>query len=167
MPRLTQTEQEEFLNTPGVLLRIACIKPNQHPMIVPIWFIYHDGAICFTPRAQSEWFHCIKQNPNVALSIDEQNLPYRKIIIEGAAHLIHDLGEDDKWRDLYRQIACRYIPGDNAEAYVQDTIDQQRALYKLRLDESEVKSWRMPTEGEPQSGIWHQRYYATGTKLST
>ncbi|MBL6689384.1 MAG: pyridoxamine 5'-phosphate oxidase family protein [Pseudomonadales bacterium] len=166
MPRLTQEEQNEFLATPGILMRIACVRPDGSPLVTPIWFIHHDGAICFTPRAQSEWFACLKHDPRVSLCIDEQNLPYRKVIVEGSAELVHDLGNDDAWRDLYRDIARRYVPPDAAEAYVHNTIDQERALYRLPLDEATVKSWRMPVEGEDQTGIWHQRYYAAGTKFS-
>jgi hypothetical protein len=128
--------------------------------------VLHEGSICFTPRAQSEWFGCLRHDPRVALCIDEQELPYRKVIVEGAAELVHDLGEDDTWRDLYRSIAQRYVPADAAEAYVQNTIDQARALYRLPLDKSVLKSWRMPIEGESETGIWHQRYYAPGTKFS-
>lgn len=166
MPRLTTEEQNEFLATPGILMRIACVRPDGSPLVTPIWFIHHDGAICFTPRAQSEWFACLKHDPRVSLCIDEQDLPYRKVIAEGAAELVHDLGNDDAWRDLYRDIAKRYVPPDAAEAYVHNTIDQERALYRLPLDAATVKSWRMPIEGEDQTGIWHQRYYAAGTKFS-
>ena len=166
MPRLTEAEQKDFLSTPGILMRIACVRADGSPLVTPIWFIYHQDAICFTPRAQSECFDCLKQDSRVALCIDEQNLPYRKVIVEGEAQLQHDLGEDDQWRDLYRQIAKRYVPPEAAEAYVQDTKDQERALYSLPLKNSTVKSWRMPTKGEPGNGIWHQRYYAPGTKFA-
>ena len=166
MPRLSSTEQTEFLDTPGVLMRISCVREDGSPLVTPIWFKHRDDAIWFTPRAQSEWFRCLKQDPRVALCIDEQNLPYRKVIVEGAAELVHDLGEDDLWRDLYRDIAGRYIPENAAEAYVQNTIDQARALYRVKLADAVVKSWRMPVEGEPLTGIWHQRYYAPGTKYS-
>lgn len=166
MPRLNEEEQQEFLDTPGVLMRIACVRPDGSPLVTPIWFIHHEDAICFTPRAQSEWFSCLKHDARVGLCIDEQNLPYRKVIVEGEAELVYDLGEDDKWRDLYREIAKRYVPPEAAEAYVQNTIDQDRALYRLPLGSATVKSWRMPVEGESQKGIWHQRYYAPGTKFS-
>ena len=166
MPKLTAEEQLDFLSTPGALMRIACVRPDGSPLVTPIWFIHHENAICFTPRAQSEWFGCLKHDPRVSLCIDEQDLPYRKLIVEGKANLIHDLGEDDAWRDLYRDIAGRYVPAEAAEDYVQNTIDQERALFKVSLDESTVKSWRMPVAGEPQNGIWHQRYYADGTKFS-
>lgn len=147
-------------------MRISCVREDGSPLVTPIWFKHHDDAIWFTPRAQSEWFRCLKRDPRVALCIDEQNLPYRKVIVEGAAELVHDLGEDDLWRNLYRDIARRYIPENAAEAYVQNTIDQARALFRVKLADAVVKSWRMPVEGEPQTGIWHQRYYAPGTKYS-
>ena len=166
MPKLTDNEQHEFLSTPGILMRIACVRSDGSPLVTPIWFIHHDEAICFTPRAQSEWFGCLKEDARVALCIDEQNLPYRKMIIEGQAELLHDLGEDDTWRDLYRAITGRYVPPAAAEDYVLNTIDQERALYRVPLKSSTVKSWRMPLEDEPQNGIWHQRYYASGTKFS-
>ena len=102
----------------------------------------------------------------MALCIDEQPLPYRKVIVEGKAELIHDLGEDDVWRDQYRRIAERYVPEDAAEADVQNTIDQERGLYAVKLADATVKTWRMPVEDEPQEGIWAQAYYAPGTKFS-
>lgn len=166
MPKLNRQEQETFLNEPGILMRIACVRPDGSPLVTPIWFIHHAGGICFTPRAQSEWFACLREDPRVSLCIDEQNLPYRKMIIEGKAELLHDLGEDDLWRDIYREIAKRYVPAEAAEAYVQNTIDQQRGLYKVDLAASIVKSWRMPVGDEPETGIWHQRYYAPGTKYA-
>jgi hypothetical protein len=88
------------------------------------------------------------------------------VIIEGRAELLHDLGNDDTWRVLYRNIAKRYGPEEMAEAYVENTIDQERALYSVKMEESEVKTWRMPLPGEAAEGIWHDRYYAPGTKFS-
>ena len=167
MKKLTKKEQVDFLANPGILLRIACVRADGSPLITPIWFIFDNNAVYFTPSAQSEWLACLRHDSRVGLSIDEQDLPYRKVIIEGRAELLHDLGEDDIWRDLYRRIAGRYIPEDAAEAYVQNTIDQERALWRVALSESSVKIWRMPEDDEPANGIWHQRYYAPGTKFSS
>ena len=166
MPVLNSAEQEAFLAEPGVLMRIAVVREDGSPLVTPIWFLYEDGAIHFTPRERSEWFRCLRRDPRVALCIDEENLPYRKVLVEGRAELVHDLGEDDVWRDLYRRIARRYVGEHGAEQYIQDTIDQPRGLYRLRLGDASVKSWRMPVEGEAPEGIWHQRYYKPNTKFS-
>ena len=164
MPKLRDEERDKFLTEPGVLMRIACVRDNGSPLVTPIWFIFHDAAIYFTPRERSEWFACLKSDARVCLCIDEDALPYRKLVIEDEAELVHDLGHDDVWRDLYRQIAMRYVPANEAEAYVNNTIDQPRALYKVTLSSASVKTWRMPIPGEDQTGIWHSRYYAKGSK---
>ena len=166
MPKLNAGELDQFLATPGIIMKIACVRENGSPIVTPIWFILHNEAIHFTPRAKSEWLTCLRNDSRVALCIDEQDLPYRKVILEGRAELLHDLGEDDQWRDLYRSIARRYIPEEAADAYVHNTMDQPRALFQLRLDDAAVKTWRMPVDDEPQTGIWHHRYYAQGSRYS-
>lgn len=163
MPTLSTRERTEFLNAPGVLMRVSVVRADGSPLVTPIWFAFEDGSIYFTPREKSEWFRCLKRDPRVALCIDEQPLPYRKVIAEGEAELVHDVGADDEWRDLYRRIATRYVGEKGANQYVTDTIDQPRALFRLPLDKAKVKTWRMPVEGEAPEGIWHDRYYAPGT----
>ncbi|MDA0788843.1 MAG: pyridoxamine 5'-phosphate oxidase family protein [Proteobacteria bacterium] len=165
MPRLNNQERDAFLETPGVLMRIACVRADGSPLVTPVWFIYRDGAIHFTPRARSEWLDCLRRDPRVALCIDEQPHPYRKVLLEGSARFVHDIGEDDAWRDLYRAIAKRYVPPDAAERYIQDTLDQPRALLRLALADASVKTWRMPRGDEPVEGIWHDRYYGQGTRF--
>ena len=78
------------------------------------------------------------RDPRCALVIDEQPLPYRKVSIDGVAELVHDLGQDDAWRDRYRRIARRYVGADAAGAYIQTTIDQPRALFRVPLAGSSV-----------------------------
>ena len=165
MPKLTDTERDAFLAERGVLMRIAVVREDGSPLVTPIWFVHEDGAIYFTPREQSEWFKCLRRDPRVALCIDEQPLPYRKVLIEGEAELIYDTGNDDAWRDQYRRIAERYVDREGAEAYVQNTIDQPRGLYRVTLEGSRVTTWRMPLEGEDGMGIWHDRYYVPGTSF--
>ena len=163
MPRLTDEERDAFLAQRGVLMRIATVRADGSPLVTPIWFIHEGGAIQFTPRARSEWFACLRGDPRVALCIDEESQPYRKVVVEGRAELVHDLGADDEWRDTYRRIARRYVAAQAAEAYVRDTIDQERGLYRVSLAAAKVRTWRMPVAGEPRTGIWAKRYYAPGT----
>ena len=165
MPQLTETEQAGFLAEPGVLMRVAVVRADGSPLVTPIWFAHEDDAIWFTPRAKSEWFECLRRDPRVALCIDEQALPYRKVLVEGEAELVHDVGADDTWRDLYRRIATRYVGPEGAESYIQNTIDQPRGLFRVALSASKVKSWRMPVGEEDAMGIWHDRYYVPGTEF--
>ena len=166
MPKLSHEEQVAFLDEPGIGLRLGCTREDGSPIVVPISFLHKDGDIYFTPRAKSEWFGCLRRDPRVALCIDELDPPLRKVIIEGTVELVHDLGEDDEWRDLYRTMMKRYTSEEEADGYVDSTIDQPRGLYKVNLASSRVKSWRTPIGDEDPTGIWHQRYYADGSMLA-
>lgn len=86
--------------------------------------------------------------------------------MQGTAELLHDVGHDDAWRDTYRSIARRYVDDAGAEAYIQATIDQPRALFGVPLAGAKVSSWRMPVAGEQGTGIWARRYYLEGTKMA-
>ncbi|WP_417513601.1 pyridoxamine 5'-phosphate oxidase family protein [Minwuia sp.] len=159
MPRLTREERETFLQEKRVIMKIAVVRPDGSPLVTPLWFIHHDGAIWFTPREKAEWFACLRNDPRVSLVIDEQPLPYRKVMIDGVAELVHDVGEDDAWRDLYRDMARRYVPAKDADDYVDNTINERRGLFRVVLADAKVRTWRLPVGDEPGEGIWHSRYY--------
>ncbi|HET6793609.1 MAG TPA: pyridoxamine 5'-phosphate oxidase family protein [Acidimicrobiales bacterium] len=166
MPSLTPAEVETFLDEPGHLVRIGTVDGDGHPKVVPTWFIRVEGRIMFTPRGTSAFLGNIRRDPRVGLSIDEEALPYRKVTVQGRAEVVHDVGRDDEWRDLYRRIAKRYVPPEAADAYVDDTIDQPRALIGVELATSRVTTWRMPVGDERQTGIWARRYYLPGTHMA-
>ena len=159
MPKMSLAEQSAFLEERGILMRIAVVRDDGSPLVTPIWFLYRDAAIWFTPRQKSEWFGCLRRDTRVSLCIDEQPSPYRKVLIDGMAELVHDVGNDDKWRSMYRDIAVKYVGDEAGNAYVDNTIDEPRGLYRVTLAGSRVRNWRMPVENEAGEGIWHKRYY--------
>ena len=160
MPGLTPDELAAFLDEPGHLLRLGTVDPRGLPRVVPIWFQHADGKLWFTPRAKSAWLDDLRSSAGVCCTIDESSGEMRKLVARGRAVLEHDLGDDDVWRDRYREIACRYVPERFAEAYIQDTIDEPRALYSLTLADAETATWRMPTrEGENPLAVWGRQYY--------
>lgn len=166
MPRMSTEERDAFLQQPGILCRIATLKPDGAPHVTPIWFICEGGEVLVTPRSESSWLEHLRRDPRVAVTIDEEPTPYRKVTVEGAARFAYGLGHDSEWRDLYRRIACRYVPAEGAEHYIQETIDQPRALVAIPLAGSKVRTWRMPVGDEDFTGIWHRRYYVGGSKMA-
>jgi PPOX class probable F420-dependent enzyme len=166
VPKLTDDEVQAFLAEPGHLVRIGTVDADGFPRVVPTWFVHHEGEIVFTPRAPAVFLANLRRDPRVGLSIDEDPLPYRKLTVQGTARIVHEPGEDDLWRELYRTIARRYIPPEAADRYVDDTIDQPRALIAVPLEGSRVSTWRMPVSDEPGTGIWARRYYRPGTRMA-
>ena len=159
MPKLTADEVRAFLAEPEHLVRLATVDDGGAPHVVPIWFVFEEERIWITPRERSTWWGHVQRDPRVAMVIDEEAAPYRKVIVRGPIEIVHGLGEDDAWRDRYRRIACRYTPEEWADAYLTNTHDEPRALLALDCDPSTVTTWRMPVAGEDPKGIWAGRYY--------
>lgn len=159
VPRLTPIEVEAFLAEREHLVRLATVDPGGAPHVVPAWFIHRDGHIFVTPRERSAWWAHVQHDDRVALTIDEHEPPYRKVIVRGRAEIVHRPGEDDAWRDLYRDLTCRYISEAAADAYLTATHDEPRALLAVPCDPTQVTTWRMPMAGEDPRGIWAARYY--------
>ena len=167
MPKLSESEVITFLQEAGLLMDIATLDSDGWPAVCPIWYVFEENKIWFTPRQHSEWLANIRNDSRVALCIDETAVPYRKVIVQGRATVVHEVGHDDLWRDRYRRIAERYLPKKDANAYVDVTDDQPRALCSVPLAESEVKTWRMPQGNENYQGIWAKRYWTQSAKAST
>ncbi|MBM3683915.1 MAG: hypothetical protein FJW83_05145 [Actinobacteria bacterium] len=166
MPQLTADEVARFLDEPGHLVRIGTVDGDGMPRVVPTWFLCRDDRILFTPRAPAVFLGNLRRDPRIGLSVDEQALPYRKITVQGRAEILHEPGEDDLWRDVYRAIALRYLRADAADAYLDGTRDQPRALVAVDLASARFTTWRLPDRGEDLTGIWHHRYYADGSALA-
>ncbi len=168
MPRLTANEIDGFLGERGHLLRVATVDEDGYPSVVPIWFVCDGDDLLFTPRGPSVFLANIRRDPRVGLSIDEDPLPYRKVTVRGTARIVHEPGNDDAWRDLYRSIAKRYIEDDAADSYVDNTIDQPRALIAVSMTAagSRTTTWRMPVGDEDGTGIWHRRYFRDGSLMA-
>jgi nitroimidazol reductase NimA-like FMN-containing flavoprotein (pyridoxamine 5'-phosphate oxidase superfamily) len=161
MPRLTPTEVDRFLDEPGHLVRVATIRPDGSPLVVPTWFLVADERVLITPRVRSGFLADIERDPRVCLSIDEAAHPFRKVTVRGCAEVVFGRGDDDGWRDLYRAMALRYMDESDADAYLALTHDVPRVLIGVGLaaPRSEVTTWRLPLAHEDPTTFWARRYW--------
>ncbi len=168
MPKLSEDEIYGFLAEPNHLIRIATVDQDGMPRVVPLWFILDGDLLCFTPREPATIWLNMLRDPRIGASVDEDEIPYRKVTLQGHIQVLYQPGRDRLWQHLYRAIASRYIPVDEANAYVNGTDDQPRALCAIDLTATTTRltSWRMPTAGEDPRGIWHDRYFLPGTRMA-
>lgn len=160
MPGMTSEETAAFLDEPGHLVRIGSVDLDGAPLVVPTWFIVRDGTFLVTPRERSAWLANLRAEPRACFTVDEDEPPFRKVVVRGSVRVVHDLGEDDEWRDLYRAITLRYVPAEWGDAYLADTHDEPRALLGVDLDDAQITTWRMPAHpGEDPLAVWAPRYY--------
>lgn len=151
---LSQSELDAFLAGPW-LARLACLKPDGWPYVVPVWYHWDGEAFWIVGRAKSEWCHYMAADPRVSLVVDEPAPPIRKVICEGRAEVIERCvgpflanGEKSRWNLLGEaHTGPRYL-GEKAQEY-RGSVNVE-PCWTFRIAPVKLTTW--------QGFGWHARY---------
>ena len=148
---LGQDELEGFLRGAWGA-RLACVRPNGAPHVVPLWYEWDGRQVWITASPQSNWSEYIRRNAWVSLTIDEPWPPLRRALIIGRAEPVADEDIPGGVAGLRRRLEQRYLGqsralGGNgspqewrAFRIVPQKIIGQRGLGRPDKDTSEVSS---------------------------
>ena len=151
---MSVAEMNEFLAGPW-LCRVACIKPDGWPYVVPSW--YHWDGLCFwlVPRKRAEWAHYMALDPRVALTIDEPHPPIRKVLCEGTAVIVEaavgpylENGEKSLWNRIGEKYTGPRYLGDKAAEY-RGSVNVE-PCWTIKVVPRKLRTW--------QGFDWHPRY---------
>jgi nitroimidazol reductase NimA-like FMN-containing flavoprotein (pyridoxamine 5'-phosphate oxidase superfamily) len=73
------------------------VRADGSPSVVPVWFIFEAGKVLITPRKHSAFLANLQREPRVAITIDEDQGRYRKVMFESNAEVLYEVGEDRQW----------------------------------------------------------------------
>ena len=88
---MTDQERDEFL-AGGTLARLAVLDDNGWPYVQPVWFQWEpaEGIFWIIARKKSAWALFMKNNPKVAITIDGEERPYKKVTVQGTAEVVEE-----------------------------------------------------------------------------
>lgn len=116
MRHLTTDEIHTFLLERPRTAKIATVRADGRPHIVPIWFDLDGTTIIFTTWHTSIKAINMQRDPRVCLCIDEETPPFTFVTIEGTAVLLDDQAALSQWAT---RIAGRYMGAELADSYGQ------------------------------------------------
>ena len=147
MPGLTSDEISKLLAGP-IIVRLATVKPDGAPYVVPVWQYWDGAAMYIIPRARSRFVEFIRKEPRVAVSCaDDVHSDHPRVLIEGIAEVVEGpVKMAGRTLEIAREMVVRYA-GEPGLAYLQSTIDKPRFL--LRITPEKITSWAVG---------WHSRY---------
>ena len=114
MKEMTADERREFLLGGTKTGKLATVRKDGRPHVVPIWFDLDGDTVVFTTGGRSLKFMNMKRDPRVCMTVDDQTPPYSYVMIEGTASFSDDPAELLRWAT---RIGGRYMGEDQAEAY--------------------------------------------------
>lgn len=68
----------EFVAQP-LLLKLACVRPDGWPCIVPLWYAWRDHKLYVGGRERAIWIDHIRRDPRVGVLIDEDAPRHRRV----------------------------------------------------------------------------------------
>ncbi len=147
MPPLTGEQVDDFLSSP-VIARLATVKPDGAPYVVPMWQHWDGESIYMVPRARSRFVEYVRLEPRVAVSCaDDLNPDHSRVLIEGNAEIVAGpIRMYGRMLEIAREMAHRY-GGESGLNYLEGTIENPR--YLLRVVPAKITPW---TAG------WNERY---------
>jgi len=138
MPEMTKAEIDAFLAEP-VLARIATVRPDGRPHVVPIWFWWDGTSIYMETPPTFVKAKNLRKNPNCAISIDitEGGLRFKAVILEGQVELIEDR---EFVLDMVKRIYTKYLGVEGAQSPTpQRMINSVHVI--IKMTPTRILSW--------------------------
>ena len=91
MREMSVEEVRQFAGHGTRTAKIAVVREDGSPMVVPVWFDFDDdGSVVFTTWHDTIKARAIRREPRVSICVDREEPPYDYVRIDGSAELIDD-----------------------------------------------------------------------------
>jgi PPOX class probable F420-dependent enzyme len=127
-PPMTKAEIDAFLSQP-LVARIATVRKNGTPQVVPMWFLWEHGVMYMSTRTWAAKVKHIRQNRHVAVAIDVMEAPLKNkaVLLDGTAEIVTS-GVKEMTTAIYQ----KYMGADAAKSpRAQENITTPRVLIKI------------------------------------
>jgi PPOX class probable F420-dependent enzyme len=135
---MSKREIKEFLMHGTYTVKLATVKNDGSPHVVPIWFVLDDGSkskgkiddIVLTTYDSSLKARNIRCDNRVCICIDDQIPQYSFVTIQGTARISHL--KQNELLNWAIKIAGRYMGKNNAEAYGKRNSTEGAVLVRIK-----------------------------------
>ena len=110
---MTDEEREAFLRGANVAV-LSTVDSRGRPHAAPVWYLYDDGVFRISTGAGSQKHRNIVANPNISLVIDQRELPYYAVMVQGTAEIGPAFSDEDSLR-----LAVRYLGEQLGKGYAE------------------------------------------------
>lgn len=112
---MSRDEIRRFLTTGTRTGKVAVVRKDGSPMVVPVWFdVDDDGSLVFTTWHTTIKARAIRRLPQVSICVDEEAPPYAYVRVDGTAELVEDAELLRAWAV---RLGARYMGVERAEEF--------------------------------------------------
>ena len=135
---MSKREIKKFLMQGTLTGKLATVKKDNSPHIVPVWFVMDESRkrggglsdIVFMTGVESLKAKNIQHNNKISFCVDDQTPPFSFVTVFGIARIYHyNQTKLFKWAT---KIAERYMGRSNAKAYGERNSTEGAVLVRIR-----------------------------------
>src|SRR6266542_5904049 len=116
---MSSAELDEFLSSP-LLLKLACLRPDGWPYVVPLWYAWHARKLYVVARERAIWIAYIRRDNRVGVLIDEEARRHRRVQMTATAAVVEGptrrAERSEHWRQLGELLTARYMADEQGQA---------------------------------------------------
>ncbi|MEU4620605.1 PPOX class F420-dependent oxidoreductase [Actinoplanes sp. NPDC023801] len=128
---MTTAELRDFLTAGTRTGKLATVRADGTPHVVPIWFVLDGDDLVFNTGADTVKGRALIRTGRAAVCVDEESAPYAYVTVRGPVTISTDLDEMLVWAT---RIAERYMGGELAPGYGARNAVEGELLVRLRLE---------------------------------
>ena len=145
MTKFSNSDLSIFLNQGTFTAKLATVKEDGSPHVVPIWFVLDaENNLIFGTEAGSVKGKNISRDPRVSICIDNQEFPYSFVTIFGIVEKFREYHESSGVEDKniteeskdfirwMRKISERYVGSEKSDRYAKRNTTEEAILYRVR-----------------------------------
>ena len=130
MERMTEAEWRTFVMEGSRTGKLATVRPDGQPHVVPIWFMLDGPDLVFMTGAETVKARNIRHNSHVALAVDDEQFPFSFVLIQGEATLTAPAPAD--MLPYSTAIARRYVGEARAAEFGRRNAVEGELLVRVR-----------------------------------
>jgi PPOX class probable F420-dependent enzyme len=131
MSPMTTGQIRSFLNQGSRTAKVATVREDGRPHVVPVWFVLDGDDLVFTTGKTSVKGANLLRDPRVMICVDDDTPPFTMVAIEGKAALSEDQAA---LLDFATRIGGRYMGQDRAEEFGRRNSVPGELLVRVRMD---------------------------------
>lgn len=125
---MTEEEYLKFLTSGTKTGKLATVRADGRPHLVPVWFVLEGDKIVFNTGTSTIKAKNMMRDPRVSISVDDQEPPYSFVTVEGTAELILDQAE---CLNYATRIGARYMGEDRADEFGKRNSTEDELIVKI------------------------------------
>jgi PPOX class probable F420-dependent enzyme len=130
MTRMSNDEWRTFVTEGSRLGNAAICRPSGLPHVTPVCFVVEGDELLFTTSPSSVKGRCIARDGRIAVTVSDEEHPYRFAMLEGESSLSDD---PDELRRVSEAIGRRYPLSQDTEEFARSLAEAGFAVVRVRI----------------------------------